>query len=344
MIYITGGTGLVGSHLLYELVQKTEKIRALKRKGSSLDGAREVFGYYTDNPDALFSRIEWVEGDLLDADILDKHLEGVSVVYHAAALVSFDPRDRKEMIKTNINSTSILVDLAMKKNIEKFCFVSSVAAIGPMAGFEPAEESAFWKKTRNTSWYSWSKFKSEMEVWRAIAEGLNGVIVNPSIILGPGNWHRGSGRLFQTTYKGLAFYTNGMTGFVDVRDVVKVIIMLMEKEIFGERFILNSQNITYKDILEMIAKGLGRKIPYIKAGRYLTSLVWRLDWLKNKLTGLPLILTRETARAGQNRKLFSNKKIRETIDFKFIPVAETIQQVCDIFLDGQGKRKKYKVF
>ncbi len=171
MIFVTGSTGLVGSHLLYELLVKGRKVRALKREGSSLDGVRKVFGYYSDEPDQLFSKIDWVDADILDSEKMEEYLDGINEVYHTAAVVSFDPRDREKMLNVNVEGTSKLVDLVLEKNIAKFCFVSSVASIGPMHGNQPADESSFWKRTRTTSWYSRSKFQSEMEVWRAMANG-----------------------------------------------------------------------------------------------------------------------------------------------------------------------------
>lgn len=333
MIFLTGSTGMLGSHLLYELISNGKKVRALKRAGSSIDEVRRVFGYYSDDPEKLFSKIEWVEADILDSEKIGEFLEGVNEVYHAAAMVSFDSRDREKMMTINVEGTLKLVDLVLEKNIEKFCFVSSVASIGPMNGNQPADESSFWKRTRSTSWYSRSKFKSEMEVWRAMANGLNAVVVNPSIILGPGNWTRGSSQMFDRVYKGMAFYPNGLTGFVDVKDVVRAMIKLMEEKKFGERYILSSENLFYKNVFGEIARCFNKKPPKFAASRALTSLAWRLDWIKTSLTGLPSLITKETARASQNSKYYSSKKICETMDYEFTPIEESIKNICKIYVN-----------
>ena len=218
------------------------------------------------------------------------------------------------------------------------CFVSSVAAIGPVGENGLADEEYYWKKSRNASWYSWSKFNSELEVWKGMAEGLNICIVNPSVILGLGSWSKGSGKLFSLIDRGQKFYTGGMTGYVDVRDVVKAMILLMDQEIFGERFILNSENLSYKEIFSLIASGLEKNPPGIKAGRYLTSFAWRAQSLWSVFTGQSPLLTRELARASQNKKAYSNEKLVKTLGMKFIPVAESILEICKVQYEGKEKK------
>lgn len=333
MIFVTGSTGLLGSHLLLELTKRERKVRALKRPGSSSEPVKEVFAYYEGENivNELFESIEWVEGTLPGMDEISPFLEDVDEIYHCAAIVSFDRKDRNRMMNVNVNGTEALLHPAMENRVKKFCFVSSVAAIGPMKGNQPADETSFWKKKKNASGYSISKFKSEMEVWRAAAEGLNTVIVNPSVILGPGNWHRGSGRMITTVDKGMLFYTSGVTGFVDVRDVVSLMMELMDRNIFGERFILNSENLSFKEVFRMIAENLGKKPPYLKAGSLLTAAGWRLDYLRSRLSGRPNLITKETVKAAMNQKYYSNKKITETLNFNFIPVAKSIEDICQVY-------------
>jgi len=337
MIFVTGGTGLVGNHLLYELARQNRPVRALKRASTPLDEIRKVFEYYTENTDELMGRIEWVDGDLEDEFVLDGYLEGVTEIYHTAALVSFDPLQRKSMLKVNVGGTAYLIDMALQKHISKFCFVSSVAAIGTGTGKKAADETSIWKKSKYTHFYSWTKFKSEMEVWRGWAEGLNTVIVNPSIILGPGNWHRGAGQMFQTIDKGLSFYPPGVTGYVDVKDVIRIMIRLMDQELFGERFILNSENLKFKEVFSMIAHSLGKKPPSIQTKKWMTELAWRADWLKSKITRTAPMITRETSRAGGDFRYFSNEKICAALDYKFIPVEKSIQDIGKYYLQNSGK-------
>jgi len=335
MIFITGSTGLLGSHLLHELVSEGKEIRALKRNDSSLDEVRKVFGYYDTDPGVLLSRIQWVTGSVTDVEVLEKALEGVEEIYHCAAVVSFDPKDKEQMMEVNVGGTAKLVNLATEKNIPKFCFVSSVASLGPGVEGIPLDETAYWKKTRASSWYSWSKFQSEMEVWRGIAEGLNAVIVNPSIILGPGHWHRSSGNLFRTLHRGMSFYTPGTAGYVDVRDVVKATVALMYREKFGERFILNSENLSYKEAFTIISLAFGKNSPRHKISRFFSSAAWRLDWLKSKIAPWPRVITKEMIRAGRQEKRYSSKKVCETLGMKFIPFSESIHWTVEIFLKEQ---------
>ena len=231
MVFVTGGTGMVGAHLLYDLVSNGEKVRALKRPGSSIRRAEKIFSYYSSEYQLLLQNIEWVDGDILDKDGLGELLAGVDQIYHCAAIVSFDSRDREIMIHNNVEGTANLVDMAVSLHIPRFCHVSSVSAIGsPPEGIE-ANEDHPWRNNMDHSAYGESKYLSEMEVWRAIFLGLNAVIVNPSVIIGPGDWKSGSSLLFSTVWKGLKFYTKGGTGFVDVRDVTKVMRLLMADDV-----------------------------------------------------------------------------------------------------------------
>ena len=327
----------MGSHLLWHLLQKGEKVRAIHRPGSDLEQVRQVFGYYKTtghgsnksgggnlSGDELFSRVEWFPADILDPFALNEAFEGISKVYHCAAIVSFDPSERNKVIKNNIESTATIVNLCLDNKVEKLCHVSSVSALGNRNDGEPVTEEEFWKPSKRRHAYSISKYHSEMEVWRGMEEGLNAVIVNPSVILGPGNWKRGSASFFTRIQKGLKYYTGGMTGFVDVRDVCRCMIGLMESDISGERFIINSENLYFRDLFNMIADELGKPRPSKYASRPLVEAGWRLEWLRSRLTFSKPLLTRETARSGRSISRFSNEKIRRALGCVFFPVRETV--------------------
>ena len=364
MILVTGGTGLVGSHLLWHLLQAGKRVRATYRPGANLEQVREVLEYYAGNPSgetdsreasattpgkevpgstgntiksagALFNSIDWFPADMLDYYSLDQAMIGISHVYHCAAIVSFDPSQRKQLIKSNIESTASIVNLCLEHNIKKLCHVSSVSALGTRHDGQPVTEQDNWKPSKKRSAYSVSKFQSEMEVWRGIAEGLDAVIVNPSVILGPGNWKRGSAGFFTAIQKGMKYYTRGMTGFVDVRDVCRCMIDLMDSGISGERFILNSEDLYYRDLFNMIASGLGLPGPATYASEKLVEAGWRLEWLRSKLTFSKPMLTRETARSGRGISRYSSNKIKEATGHEFIPIAETISWTASKFR-GRG--------
>lgn len=332
MIVVTGGTGLVGSHLLYELTSKGEKVRALKRESSNLQHVRKIFSYYNDHPDKQFSLIEWVTADVLDASSLYEAFEGATIVYHTAAFVSFDPRYKKQVYLTNITGTANVVNVCLEKKVGKLCHVSSVAAIGNASDGLQAIEDMIWTPSKNRSNYSISKFHSEMEVWRGIEEGLQAIIVNPSVILGPGNWESGSSALFSTIYKGMKFYPSGMTGYVDVRDVAKTMIQLVEQNVTGERFILNAGNRSFKEIFQNIASGLNRPKPTLKAKKWMGEIAWRIIAIWSFLVSKSPKITRETISAGFKNTTYSSEKIVKTLNYTFIDVERSLQDFSRLFL------------
>jgi dihydroflavonol-4-reductase len=332
MILVTGGTGLVGTHLLLELTRSHDRIRAIYRPMSDTRHVLDVFGMYLGDPGIQYRKIEWVPADITDVDSLLEALEGVEYVYHAAANVSFRPEESGDLMYNNVDGTANIVNACLEKPVKKLCFVSSTAALGFAPPGEEITEDLPWARSRTRSMYSISKFNSEMEVWRGMAEGLNTVIVNPSVIIGPGNWQRSSSYLFSAVWAGMKFYTEGITGFVDVRDVVMAMIRLMEGDYQGERFTVSSENLSYRQVLEMIARELGKKPPWIHATPFLTSVAWRGDWLLSALSGKQRFITRDAARSGRNRLFFSNRKIKETLGMEFIPVARSIRETAGMFL------------
>jgi len=339
MIFLTGGTGMLGAHLLYDLTRSGAKVRALKRKESDLATAGKIFSWYSRDSDRLFSQIEWFEGDLLDKISLEEGLEGVETVVHSAAKVSFDPRDKALMLHENAEGTANLVDLAVALKIRRFCHVSSVAALGGQELGWPVNEDFSWKNDRQRSAYSESKFLAEMEVWRGVQEGLECVIVNPSVILGPGDWRSGSPGFFQTIGNGMKFYPPGGTGFVDVRDVSQAILSLLQAKewdaVKNQRFILSAENLSYREIFERIAVALNQPKPAIRANKLLLELGWRVSWLVSHLTSSRPALTRDTARSSVKISAYDGSKISRVTGFEYTPLEKTIQDIGKIYLSGK---------
>jgi len=334
IIFVTGGTGLIGSHLLYGLVSSGRRIKALKRGKSNIRRVERIFSYYSEKPTTLFEKIEWVEGDILDYFTLEKLLENVNEVYHCAATVSFDPKDRNKMMQNNITGTTNIVNASLENKIKKFCHVSSVAAIGSESGNHLINEETGWVFSKKDTGYSESKFFSETEVWRGIEEGLNAIIINPSVVLGPGNWNSGSSKFFFTIRKGMKFYTKGITGFVDVRDVVRAMILLMDDNNFNrcknKRFLLNSENLSYKTLFTMIADNLGKPRPKIYVSNFLLTIAWRAIAFYSRITEKSPAITRETAAASNTVKKFDGSKITRFVDFKYFPVNESVYHTASI--------------
>lgn len=331
MILVTGGTGLVGAHLLYHLTLKNDAIRAIYRTQEKREHVKKIFSFYTDDINTLFSKIEWVKADITDVPSLQPVFKNISLVYHCAALVSFDPKDYRKMRQVNIEGTANLVNFSIDAKVEKFCFVSSIAAVGDAINGKPITEEDEWNDNGEQHGYAITKYGAEMEVWRGSQEGLDVVIVNPGVILGGGFWNEGSGKLFSQVHNGFKFYTEGITGFVGVTDVVKAMMQLMSSSIKNERFVLVSENKSFKELFFAIADGLGKKRPSIKIGTFSTELFWRIDWVLTKLTGKTPLLTKNSAKSSHNISFYSSKKIEEQLPFKFNSIENTINIVCKEF-------------
>jgi len=329
MILVTGGTGLVGAHLLASLVQKHDKIRAIKRKNSNLDAVKEVFSFYFDDVASQFSKIEWIVADITDVTTLDLIFKEITHVYHVAALVSFDKKDYHNMRKINIEGTANIVNFSITNKVKKLCFVSSIAAIDKTPKNGLIDETGDWAVEANNYGYAITKYGAEMEVWRGTQEGLDAVIVNPGIILGSGCWTTSSGKIIGKVAKGLPFYTEGVTGYVGVKDVVKSMVDLMESSIKNERYISVAENRSLKDVLFKIADALGKKRPSIKVTTLLAEIAWRILYIPAKLTGKEPVLTKQTAKSIHNKYYFSNEKIKQAIGLEFEPIDKVIKELCD---------------
>lgn len=332
MILVTGGTGLVGSHLLYQLTTNNNPVRAIYRNKNKLALTKKIFSYYSENPDILFNKIDWVEADLLDIPILTEVFKGITHVYHAAAFVSFEPDKYHLLRKTNIEGTANIVNLSIANKIEKLCYVSSVATIGSATSKDTLNELTLWNPEADNSVYSITKYGAEMEVWRGTQEGLDAVIVNPGVIIGPGIWNYGSGNIFKKVYNGLPFYTKGVTGYVGIEDVVLPMMKLMESPIKNERFILVSENWPYKQFIDKIATSLNVKAPSKKASSLLLQMGWRLDWLKHKLTGKRRRLSKQLVHTLNSKSVYDNTKLKTQLNYQFKPLEKSIKEVAGIFL------------
>jgi len=332
MILVTGGTGLAGSHLLLELTSMGKQVRALRRKSSKTDFVHHVFNAYAEDPEKQLSLIEWVEGDVLDLFSLEDAMKGVKQVYHNAAVVSFNPADREMMHQVNVGGTANVVNAALNQGVAKLCHLSSIAALGRAKEDGITDDSTDWVTSRYNSHYAISKYNGEREVWRGTAEGLDAVVILPSIILGLADISNGSMQLFKTIRQGIPFYTPGSNGYITAIDIARAQISLMNSDVKNEKFVLSSENLDYKEVLGMIADGLGKPRPRIKVNSTLTFLARNFFKLKSLVSGKPPIITKETARTAMRKYNYSNEKFTSTIEFKFTPVDETINTICDIYL------------
>ncbi|MEX1002599.1 MAG: NAD-dependent epimerase/dehydratase family protein [Crocinitomicaceae bacterium] len=332
MVFVTGGTGVLGTHVLLELLSRGEDIRALKRESSDLEQPLRVFQFYlNEKAKSEFNKIEWVNGDLLDIVSLEEGIKGCSAVYHCAATVSFAKRDFNKMWRINKIGTENVVNVCLGQKVEYLCHISSTAAIGKSNKTQPNTEENKWVNNRENSNYAVTKHSAEMEVWRGAAEGLNAVIVNPSVILGPGNWNESSLSIFKVVKRGLKFYTSGMNAFVDVRDVAFIAAELAKRGVFNDRFLVISENLYYKDLFELIAREFDVPPPTIKVKRWMAALAWRVEGFLHFLFGRKQNITKETAKSAMTVTTYSNDKIKSQLNFEFIPIKDAVKNAVRYF-------------
>lgn len=313
MILVTGATGLLGTHLLQQLQQEGRQLRAI----------------YRSQPLQQFNNVEWVQADILDIISLEKAMEGIEQVYHCAGMVSFHPKQKAQLYKVNVQGTANVVNACISSGVKKLLHVSSVSAMGRKRNNVTVNESMQWTKETGNSEYGKSKYLAEMEVWRGIGEGLNAVMANPAVILGCSNWDDGSVAIFKNAYKEFPWFTDGVSGFVDVLDTVNAMIRLMESEASAERFIISAENIAFKEMFTMIANAFGKKPPHKIVSPLLAKLIWRIEAFKSFFTGKRPLLTKETADTAQQKVYFDNSKLLQQLPgFAFRPMQETVERIC----------------
>ncbi|WP_179004393.1 NAD-dependent epimerase/dehydratase family protein [Winogradskyella forsetii] len=334
MILVTGGTGLVGSHLLFQLLKSNTAIRAIYRREKTLSRVKHVFSYFSDDAEALFNKIEWIEADINDIPKLQLAFKGITQVYHCAAFVSFEPDKYKLLRKINIEGTANIVNLSLSQQVKKLCYVSSIAAIGHHVDPNKLiDEQTDWNPEDDNSVYAITKYGAELEVWRGTQEGLDAIIVNPGIIIGAGYWNGGSsGNLFKRIYRGMPYYTNGVTGCVDIWDVVNIMQRLMDSTIKNEAFIVVSENLSFKTLQTKIANSLEVHPPKREAKPWLLGIAWRLDWLKHHLFGKRRSLSKQAAKSTVSITKYDNSKVKNALDFEFKPMDESIPEVSLLYL------------
>ena len=337
MILVTGGTGLVGTYLLYELTRKGHKVRALLRPGKKSYDTRTLLNCVsTENEQHLIDQVEWVEGDILDPYSLQQAMQGVDQVYHCAAMISFNPRDLKTMLDVNIEGTANVINACLESGVTKLCHVSSIAALGQAEKGELVNETAKWKTSRSNSGYAISKYGGEREVWRGIEEGLDAVIVNPAVIIGAGCHYKATNQLFHGIKKFLPYFTSGVNGYVDVRDVVNAMILLMESNISGERFVLNAENLSIKDFFSKAADCLGKPHPKIAVNSNVLNAIAWLDETRCRITDARPLMTRENVRAAMAKSYYSADKFKSGFDLTFIPIADSLKNAFRILENAKG--------
>lgn len=329
MIVVTGASGFLGAHILQMLIANGEHVRAIRRNSSDLDFVKRVFHNFGNAHD--FEKIEWFDADILDYFSLENAFQNAHTVIHAAAMVSFANKDKAKMYQINVNGTENVVNACLFQNVKDLIFISSIAALGRSDLSEPITESTPWKNSPDNSWYALSKNAAEREVWRGAEEGLNVIVLNPGVIIGYADWNHSSGKIFKSINKGIPFYTSGANGFVDVRDVVNILIKLKDSEIRNEKFILVSETLSFKNMMEIVAQELHVKAPKSSISpNVLKPIIKITNWFSN-LTGKDPVLSPDLARTAFKWSEYKNDKIKNTLQFEFKPVAKSLKETAQWF-------------
>lgn len=319
MVLVTGATGLIGSYICKVLIDHGFSVRAIFRKSSDfklLSGFKE--------------KIDWTEADILDILRLEKAMEGVEIVIHAAAMISFHKRDHKSMFKINVEGTANVINAASRAGVKQVIHISSVAALGRTKSSSVIDENNKWENSSYNTGYAVSKYLAELEVWRGQEEGLNVVIVNPSVVLGPGDWEKSSTRIFKYVWDEKRFYTKGSMNYVDVRDIAEVVRRLIGADILGQRFIVSAGHVSYKDIFAFIAKRFQRKAPNMAVNKPLLNLVLLFSRIGSLLTGGRPLISRELANMAGLSFYYDNTKLQNTLNFHFRSLEDTLDWTCQV--------------
>ena len=324
-VFVTGGTGFIGSYIIKNLVEKGHSVRAIRRTVKT--------PFYI--PAEVFNKVEWVNGDILDVVSLTDAMQGVDAVVHSAAIVSFSKKERQEMYHVNVEGTANVVNAAVENKIKRFLHISSVAALGRTIKTETVNEKKKWEENKNNTHYAISKHHSELQVWRGFAEGLEGVIINPSTVLGFGDWHQSSCAIFKNAYKEFPWYTKGINGFVGVEDVGEATVQLLFSDLTQRRYIINAENWSFQQLFNTIADGFHKIHPHREATKTMGEIAWRLESLKEIFTGKKALLTRETAKVAHSKTSFDNAALLKDLpNFQFNHLEKVIIRACEKYQEA----------
>lgn len=337
MILVTGGTGLVGSHLIYQLTLENNVIRATHRADSDIERVKLLFKFYSKDFNELFKKIEWIEADLNNLSQLQDAFKDISYVYHCAAYISFDPSRYETLRRVNIRGTANIVNLCINNKIKKLCHVSSVATLG--YNIKEIDENNYWDGNKHKSAYAISKYGAEMEVWRGVQEGVKSVIINPGVIIGPGFSKSAFGTIIKMVTNKKRFHTCGKTGYVDVRDIANIMIRLMNSKIENERYILVNKNLSYKKVIDMVSSNLGmkNKSTFVSKSKLIIALVF--DLVSSKFFNKERKLSKALCKTLTRNFNYSSKKIKKNLNFEFTSILETFEKSCQFYSQEKSSWK-----
>jgi dihydroflavonol-4-reductase len=315
--FVTGATGLVGSLIVRHLLAAGHAVSALRRPASSA----ALLG-----PAA--AQVGWAEGSLHDFHFLTEQFSQADYVVHAAAKVSFWPKEAAEMYHTNVDGTASVVNACLAAGVKKLCHISSVAALGKPNAQGLIDEKSAWDAEASPSRYAASKHLAEREVWRGMAEGLPAVVLCPSVVLGEGQLDRSTGQLFNYVRQGGRFYVPGLINLVDGQDLARVVPPLCQGPTEGERYILNAADFTYQEFFAQVAQAIGKPAPTRRLNPTAGAWLARLAGLGAWLTGGSPRLSADALRASLTQNRYQADKIKTAVPgFDYQPVAAAIARM-----------------
>lgn len=333
---VTGAGGMLGAHVVLELLKQGNTVMAAHRKNADLGETKAFFTRWDGQQGALYEKAEWLELDIFDVSELTTKTQGLDAIFHCAGMVSFEHRDWRKLMQTNEVGTANIVNACLANNIA-LCHVSSVAVLHNLDYRKPLDESVFWKKSGRESDYAISKYNAEREVWRGIEEGLEAVIVNPAVILAAGFWNRSSSKIFSTVYNGNPFYTKGVAGYVAATDVAEIMLSLVNKKVFSQRFVLAENCYSYKEIFSWMAQCLGKKPPIFPISKPILMILARFEKIIAWFRGKPARVTPALVNSAFNKQTYSSEKIKNTLNFRFRNTKEMIKEAAFYYLQDQKK-------
>ena len=339
MNLVTGATGIIGSHVVLQLLREGQQVTEVRQKKSDLESVKKLFSFYTPHHQELFNKIKWIELDILDVFAIEEALEGVLAVYHCAGFVSFSKNDRKKLFLINEQGTRNVVNACIQKKVNALCHVSTIGTINNSEYPFTLHEGVFWKTSGKESDYALSKYNAEREAWRGMEEGLNVVIVNPGVVLSPVFWQQSSSRIFEQCFKGNKFYTDGQTAYVAATDVASIMVELVKKRMFGERFILVENNYPFKQIFDLVHGCMKKPKPSFRVGEKTLKTMGYLQRFLYGFVRKPPLLTKSLVNAALNRQSFSNEKVKKALEYTFEPVTKTVGSICEFYLSEHEKSR-----
>jgi dihydroflavonol-4-reductase len=334
---VTGATGIIGSHVALQLLLQGQEVTAVRQRNSDLARVQRLFAFYTPTHEELFQKIKWIELDILDVFAIEDALEQINVVFHCAGFVSFRRADRKKLFLINEQGTRNMVNASLQKKVAAFCHVSTIGTVNNAEYPFALHEGVFWKTSGKESDYAISKYNAEREVWRGMEEGLNIVIVNPGVVLSPVFWQQSSSQIFERCYNGNKFYTDGQSAYVAATDVSIIMVELVKRRIFGQRFIVIENNYTFKKIFDLVHGCLKKPAARYRVSDTTLKIMGFVHRFFYGLIGKDPLLTKSLINAALNRQSYINEKVKNTLGFTFEPVDKTIRKICEFYLKERQK-------